>query len=131
MTLRLVRQLSTDERNRWKRIRTLNPARSTTRVSRAARSSTIRRSLSDLALLLELFGTARQRAGEMCVCDLGDILGVTQSAVSQHLAKLRAYGMVTARRDAQTLYYALADKPEVKMLRKVALAGIEVENERE
>lgn len=70
-----------------------------------------------------------ERAGEMCVCDLGDILGVTQSAVSQHLAKLRAYGMVTVRRDAQTLYYGLADRPEVKMLRKLAFAGIEVENE--
>lgn len=69
------------------------------------------------------------RSGEMCVCDLGEILGVTQSAVSQHLAKFRAYGVVTSRRDAQTLYYALADKPDVKMLRKVAFAGIETEND--
>lgn len=62
---------------------------------------------------------------EVCVCDLGDILGITQSAVSQHLAKFKAYGLVTARRDNQTLFYRLSDKPEVKVLRKVALGGIE------
>ena len=64
--------------------------------------------------------------GEVCVCDLGDILGVTQSAVSQHLAKFKAYGLVTVRRDNQTLFYRLSDKPEVKALRKLALAGMEV-----
>lgn len=63
--------------------------------------------------------------GEVCVCDLGDILGVTQSAISQHLAKFKAYGLVTARRDGQTLFYRLSDKPEVKVLRKIGLAGIE------
>jgi DNA-binding transcriptional ArsR family regulator len=67
------------------------------------------------------------RMQEVCVCDLAEILGITQSAVSQHLAKFRAYGLVTIRREAQTLYYGLADKPEVKMLRKVGLAGIESE----
>ncbi len=65
--------------------------------------------------------------GEVCVCDLGDILGITQSAVSQHLAKFKAYGLVTVRRDNQTLFYGLADRPDVKMLRRVALAGLEVE----
>jgi DNA-binding transcriptional ArsR family regulator len=64
--------------------------------------------------------------GEVCVCDLGEILDVTQSAVSQHLAKFKAYGLVTVRRDAQTLYYSLSDRPEVKVLRKVGLGGIEV-----
>ena len=63
----------------------------------------------------------------VCVCDLGEILGVTQSAVSQHLAKFKAYGLVTVRRDAQTLYYQLADKPNVKWLRRAALRGVELE----
>lgn len=62
---------------------------------------------------------------EVCVCDLGEILGVSQSAVSQHLAKFKAYGLVTARRDNQTLFYRLSDRAEVKLLRKIALAGIE------
>jgi DNA-binding transcriptional ArsR family regulator len=68
--------------------------------------------------------------GEVCVCDLAEILGVTQSAVSQHLAKFKAYSLVAVRRDAQTLYYRLSDRPEVKTLRKVGLAGIEVPGER-
>lgn len=63
--------------------------------------------------------------GEACVCDLGEILGVTQSAVSQHLAKFKVYGIVVSRRDAQTIFYRLSDRPEVKTLRKVGLAGIE------
>jgi ArsR family transcriptional regulator, lead/cadmium/zinc/bismuth-responsive transcriptional repressor len=63
--------------------------------------------------------------GEVCVCDMAEILGVTQSAVSQHLAKFKAYSLVASRRDAQTLFYRLSDRPEVKMLRKVGLAGIE------
>lgn len=65
------------------------------------------------------------RVGEVCVCDLAEILSVTQSAVSQHLAKLRACGVVAARRDNQTLFYALADHPEMKRLRRLAFAGIE------
>ena len=42
---------------------------------------------------------------ELCVCDLAEMLGVSVSAVSQHLAKLKAYGLVAPRRDAQTIYY--------------------------
>ena len=66
-----------------------------------------------------------EKLGEVCVCDLGDILSVSSSAISQHLAKFKAYGLVTVRRDNQTLFYSLSDKPEVKVLRKVGLAGIE------
>ena len=65
------------------------------------------------------------RLGQVCVCDLAEILGVTQSAVSQHLAKFKAYGLVAVRRDNQTLFYRLSDTPNVKLLRKVALGGIE------
>ncbi len=68
-----------------------------------------------------------ERIGEVCVCDLGEILGITQSAVSQHLAKFKAYGLVSVRRENQTLFYALSERPEVKLLRKVGLAGIESE----
>jgi DNA-binding transcriptional ArsR family regulator len=68
---------------------------------------------------------ALDRIGEVCVCDLAEILGVTQSAASQHLAKFKVYGLVTARRENQTLYYRLSDKAEVKLLRKLGLEGIE------
>ena len=65
--------------------------------------------------------------GDVCVCDLGEILGISSSAVSQHLAKFKAYGLVTARRENQTLFYSLSDRPEVKVLRKVGIAGIETD----
>ena len=50
-------------------------------------------------------------AQELCVCDLAEMLGVSVSAVSQHLAKLKAYGLVAPRRDAQTIYYRLTEHP--------------------
>lgn len=36
-------------------------------------------------------------------------VGLSQSALSQHLAKLRANGLVTTRREAQTIFYSLAN----------------------
>tara|TARA_R110000868_G_scaffold54181_10_gene169650 strand:- start:85 stop:402 length:318 start_codon:yes stop_codon:yes gene_type:complete len=42
---------------------------------------------------------------EMSVTQLGELTGQSSSAVSQHLAKLRAAGLVASRRDAQTIYY--------------------------
>ncbi len=48
---------------------------------------------------------------EMCVCDLAEVLGMSVSAVSQNLARMRAQRLVRYRRDAQTLYYALTDHP--------------------
>lgn len=45
------------------------------------------------------------QAGELCVCDLADIFEITQPAVSRHLKLLREKALVTARRDAQTIYY--------------------------
>lgn len=45
--------------------------------------------------------------GEKPVNQLADATGQSLSAVSQHLAKLRAEGLVTTRRDAQTIYYRM------------------------
>lgn len=47
--------------------------------------------------------------GEMRVGDLAGAVGLSQSALSQHLALLREDGVVAFRRDAQTLWYRLAD----------------------
>ncbi len=46
--------------------------------------------------------------GERGVSELVATAGLSQSAVSQHLARLRAEGLVATRRDAQSIYYALA-----------------------
>lgn len=48
-------------------------------------------------------------SGEKSVSALEGIVGLSQSALSQHLAKLRECGIVATRRDAQTIYYSLAD----------------------
>lgn len=55
--------------------------------------------------------------GEKCVGDLEDIVGLSQSALSQHLARLRRDGLVVTRRDAQTIYYSLEDRAVKAMLR--------------
>ncbi len=67
------------------------------------------------------------RLKELCVCDLAEMLGVSVSAVSQHLAKLRAYGLTTTRRDAQTIYYRLTDHAFLGKLRSAHFDGIEFE----
>ena len=67
------------------------------------------------------------RLKELCVCDLAEMLDLSVSAVSQHLAKLRAYGLATTRRDAQTIYYRLSDHPFLGKIRRSFLAEIEWE----
>jgi len=63
---------------------------------------------------------------ELCVCDLAEMLGVSVSAVSQHLAKLRAYGLASTRRDAQTIYYRLTDHPFLGKLRRDFFQGVDL-----
>jgi DNA-binding transcriptional ArsR family regulator len=55
---------------------------------------------------------------EVSVSDLSELLGVSVSAVSQHLAKLRAHGLVGSRRDAQTIYYRLGQHDFIDRLRQ-------------
>ncbi|MFS2155269.1 MULTISPECIES: ArsR/SmtB family transcription factor [unclassified Rhizobium] len=47
------------------------------------------------------------RDGEMGVGKLAETVGLSQSALSQHLAKLRAMDLVSTRRDAQAVYYSV------------------------
>lgn len=65
------------------------------------------------------------RLKELCVCDLAEMLDVSVSAVSQHLAKLRAYGLTSTRRDGQTIYYRLSDHPFLEKLSPNFLQEIE------
>ncbi len=45
--------------------------------------------------------------GEKCVSELEKMIGLSQSALSQHLARLRRDDLVKTRREAQTIYYSL------------------------
>lgn len=49
--------------------------------------------------------------GEKSVGELEAIVGLSQSALSQHLARLRKDGLVVTRREAQTIYYSLTPSP--------------------
>lgn len=53
---------------------------------------------------------------QLCVCDLSDILGMTISAVSQHLRKLKDRKLIVTERQAQTIFYSLT-KEYKKLLR--------------
>jgi len=55
-------------------------------------------------------------SGEKSVTDLETLLSSRQAAVSQQLARLRAEGLVFARRDGKTIYYRLADKRATRIL---------------
>ena len=66
---------------------------------------------------------------ELCVCDLGAMLNVSVSAISQHLAKLRAYGLVASRRDGQTIYYRLTSHSFLEQLRSLILDQVKLDDE--
>ena len=81
----------------------------------------IKRNLAEqqgLQSLAELFGLAANihrlkilyllhTHREMCVCDLAEVLEITESAVSQHLRRLKDRNLVKSRREGQTIYYSL------------------------
>ena len=70
----------------------------------------------DLATLFKMFGDGTRvqilhalEHSELCVCDLAALLGMTKSAISHQLKALRLANLVTFRREAQIVYYSLAD----------------------
>lgn len=67
-------------------------------------ASALLKAMSNERRLLILCHLSR---GERSVGELCDLVEVSQSALSQHLAKLRHDRLVSTRRDAQTIYYSL------------------------
>jgi ArsR family transcriptional regulator, virulence genes transcriptional regulator len=55
-------------------------------------------------------------SSELSVAALNDAVDLSQSALSQHLAKMRDDGLVATRRDAQTIYYRIADQNAARLL---------------
>jgi ArsR family transcriptional regulator, virulence genes transcriptional regulator len=55
--------------------------------------------------------------GERSVGELAEFLNLRDSTVSQHLALLRKDGLVSARRDAQTIYYSITSEPARAVLK--------------
>ena len=71
----------------------------------ARKASTLLKAMSNPHRLLIL---CQLVPGEKCVSDLEKVVGLSQSALSQHLARLRRDTLVITRREAQTIFYSLA-----------------------
>ena len=72
--------------------------------------------LTDLADFFKVFGDATRvkilyvlLQSEMCVCDLAEVLQMTQSAISHQLRVLKQVKLVKNRREGKTVFYSLAD----------------------
>lgn len=72
--------------------------------------------LYDLAELYKVFGDSTRikilyllLEAELCVCDIAQLLGMKQSAISHQLRILKANKLVKNRRDGKTVFYSLAD----------------------
>ena len=73
--------------------------------------------LYDMAELFKVFGdTTRIRilyalfSSEMCVCDIADLLNMTQSAISHQLKVLKQARLVKFRKEGKSVYYSLDDE---------------------
>lgn len=86
-------------------------------------TATLEKKATELAALLRMFANEHRllilcklvELGEANVSALADEVGLSNSALSQHLAKLRGEGLVAFRRDSQTIWYRIAD-PRIEEL---------------
>jgi ArsR family transcriptional regulator len=85
-----------------------------------AKATSAARLLKALANEHRLMILCKLTEGELSVGDLVEAIGLSQSALSQHLAKLRADRLVATRRDAQTIYYRLASPDAARVLEVLA-----------
>lgn len=72
--------------------------------------------LYDLAELFKMFGDSTRIKilyalfeAELCVCDIAQLLGLTQSAVSHQLRVLKSSRLVKPRKEGKSVFYSLAD----------------------
>ncbi|HHU48721.1 MAG: ArsR/SmtB family transcription factor [Caldicoprobacterales bacterium] len=73
--------------------------------------------LYDLAEFFKVFGDSTRirilwalAESEMCVCDIANLLNMTQSAISHQLRVLKQAALVKSRRDGKVVYYSLDDE---------------------
>ena len=57
---------------------------------------------------LRMMGLLLKR--ELCVCDIEEVLGISQANASRHLGKLKSAGILTSRKNAQWVYYDISPK---------------------
>jgi DNA-binding transcriptional ArsR family regulator len=93
------------------------------RVNRARKEAIADGELDRLALTYKVLGDPTRlkivmalSGGEMCVCDLAAFLGLSESAVSHQVRRLKDMALVKYRRDRQILYYKLDDDHVAELL---------------
>jgi DNA-binding transcriptional ArsR family regulator len=93
------------------------------RVKMARREASPEDELQRLALIYKILGDPSRlkilmalRRNEMCVCDLAALTGISESAVSHQLRRLKDLALAKTRRDGQVIYYSLDDKHVVLLL---------------
>ncbi|MBL8530433.1 MAG: helix-turn-helix transcriptional regulator [Hyphomonadaceae bacterium] len=86
-------------------------------AAKAGEAAALLRALAHEARLMVL---CQLLEGEHSVSDLLEGSALSQSALSQHLARLREEGLVETRREAQTIYYRLADDKAARVLATLA-----------
>lgn len=83
-------------------------------AAQSADAATLLRAMANQQRLLILCHL--MAAGELSVSALGERMSLSQSALSQHLARLREEGIVGYRREAQTIFYHIADDRAARLL---------------
>ena len=85
-------------------------------VEKVKKDMPVEDELQDLADFFKVFGDLTRVKmlyvlfqSEMCVCDLAQVLQMTQSAISHQLRVLKQMKLVTNRREGKTVFYSLAD----------------------
>ena len=93
------------------------------RVKTARREASSEDELQQLATIYRVLGDPSRlkivmalRREEMCVCDLAALTGISESAASHQLRRLKDLSLVKTRRDGQVMYYTLDDKHVVLLL---------------
>ena len=100
------------------------------RIENARRDAFSDQELARMAQVFKLLGDPSRlkivlalRRQEMCVCDLAVLSGISESAVSHQLRRLKDLDLVRSRRNGQVIYYSLDDK-HVALLLDIALRHI-------
>jgi DNA-binding transcriptional ArsR family regulator len=64
------------------------------------------------------------RSGELCVCQITEVVGLAPSTVSAHLKELKQAGLVTERKDGRWVYFSLADNENTQSWIDAALSPL-------
>jgi DNA-binding transcriptional ArsR family regulator len=80
----------------------------------ARRASVLLKAMGNPHRLMILCQLAKE---ERCVGELEHVVGLSQSALSQHLGRLRRENLVKTRRDGQTIYYSLSGHEAATIIR--------------